>query len=272
MHALHNFVVAGKVLYLGISNTPAWVVSKANEYARQKGLTPFTVYQAQWSCAEREVEREIVSMCIDEGMGICPFGVLAMGYFQTTAQRAAEEKSGEKREGRKVAFVDKPQKTVAADTLETLAIARDVPITSIALAWIRHKAPYVIPILGGRKVEHMEANIKALSIALTQEEIEEIEKAVPIDFGYPSTFLGGAGGARHPGDVWPTKRFGNFDWNPPVQVSGYYWSCIVNNLPFAHSISRRNRILSRQKARLAETTCHGRSKWNEGSDFTSPIP
>ncbi|UKZ83223.1 hypothetical protein TrVFT333_011029 [Trichoderma virens FT-333] len=210
MHSLHNLVVAGKVLYLGISNTPAWVVSKANEYARQKGLTQFSVYQGQWNAAEREIERDVVPMCIDEGIALAPFGVLGMGYFRTSAQRAAEKE--EDREGRKVAFVDKPQKTIMADTLEKIAVARGTSITSIALAWARTKAPYVFPIVGGRKIEHLKANIEALGIDLTAEEKESIEIAVPFNPGYPQELLGGPKGAVYASDTWTTKRLGHFDW------------------------------------------------------------
>ena len=76
MHALNDLVVSGKVLYLGISDTPAWVVSKANEYARQKGLRQFVVYQGFWNASLRDMERDILPMCRDEGMGITPYGVL----------------------------------------------------------------------------------------------------------------------------------------------------------------------------------------------------
>ncbi|TFB02416.1 Norsolorinic acid reductase A [Trichoderma ghanense] len=217
MHSLHNLVVAGKVLYLGISSTPAWVVAKANEYARQKGLTPFSVYQGQWNAAEREIERDVIPMCIDEGMAQAPFGVLGMGYFRTSAQRAAEN-DDEEREGRKVPFVDKPQKTVMADTLEKIAVARGTPITSIALAWVRTKAPYCFPILGGRKIEQLKANIEALAIDLSEEERETIESAVPFHFGYPQEFLGGAKGALYGQDAWTTKRLGHFDWVTPPQA------------------------------------------------------
>ncbi|KAL7948795.1 NADP-dependent oxidoreductase domain-containing protein [Trichoderma barbatum] len=216
MHSLHNLVVAGKVLYLGISNTPAWVVSKANEYARQKGLTQFSVYQGQWNAAEREIERDVVPMCIDEGIALAPFGVLGMGYFRTSAQRAAEKE--EDREGRKVAFVDKPQKTIMADALEKIALAHGTSITSVALAWARTKAPYVFPIVGGRKIEHLKANIEALGIDLTDEEKDSIESAVPFHFGYPQEFLGGPKGAVYGSDTWTTKKLGHFDWVTPPQA------------------------------------------------------
>ncbi|KAL6803135.1 NADP-dependent oxidoreductase domain-containing protein [Trichoderma sp. SZMC 28013] len=215
MHSLHNLVAAGKVLYLGISNTPAWVVAKANEYARQKGLTQFSVYQGHWSAAERDIERDVVPMCLDEGIALAPYGVLGMGYFRTSAQRAAEKE--EERDGRKVPFVDKPQKTAMADALEKIAVARGTSITSIALAWARLKAPYVFPIVGGRKVEHLKSNIEALAIDLTDEEKEAIESAVPFHPGYPQEILGGPKGAVHPSDLWTTKRIGHFDWVAPPQ-------------------------------------------------------
>ncbi|KAI8182750.1 Norsolorinic acid reductase B [Colletotrichum sp. SAR 10_86] len=83
MHSLNDMVVSGKVHYLGISDTPAWVVAKANQYARLLGLRQFVVYQGNWNAAMRDFEREIVPMCMSEGMGICPWGVLNAGRFQT---------------------------------------------------------------------------------------------------------------------------------------------------------------------------------------------
>ncbi|CBF85230.1 hypothetical protein AN1617.2 [Aspergillus nidulans FGSC A4] len=68
---------------IGISDTPAWVVSKANEYARQKGPRQFVVYQGMWNATMRDFERDIIPMCREEGMGLCPYGVLNQGRFQT---------------------------------------------------------------------------------------------------------------------------------------------------------------------------------------------
>lgn len=68
MQSLNHLVVQGKVLYLGVSDTPAWVVSKANQYARDHGLRQFCVYQGRWSAASRDFEREIIPMCRDEGV------------------------------------------------------------------------------------------------------------------------------------------------------------------------------------------------------------
>ena len=75
MYYLNDLVVAGKVLYLGISDTPAWIVSKANEFARGHNLRPFVVYQGRWSAADRDFERDIIPMCKSEGLGICCWGL-----------------------------------------------------------------------------------------------------------------------------------------------------------------------------------------------------
>lgn len=220
MHSLHDFVTSGQVLYLGVSNTPAWIVSMANEYARNHGLTPFSVYQGQFSAAERDIERDVLPMCNNQGMAFLPYGVLGSGYFRTSAQRAMEAANPErKRVGRNVSFVDKPQKTIVADSLEKIAQARGVHLTTVALAWARTKGPHVIPLVGGRTIEQLKQSVEALSLDLTKEEIKAIEEAIPFDFGYPQTILGGPGGATQPSDVWLTKRFGHFDWVASAQVS-----------------------------------------------------
>lgn len=83
MQSLNALVTSGKVLYLGISDTPAWVVSKANQYARDHGMRQFSVYQGMWSASCRDFEREIIPMCRDEGMALAAWGALGGGAFKT---------------------------------------------------------------------------------------------------------------------------------------------------------------------------------------------
>ena len=70
MDGLHTLVLQGKVLYLGVSDTPAWVVSSANRYARMSGKTPFIIYQGAWSVIDRDFERDILPMAISEGTSL----------------------------------------------------------------------------------------------------------------------------------------------------------------------------------------------------------
>jgi aryl-alcohol dehydrogenase-like predicted oxidoreductase len=87
MRGLQALVTAGKVLYLGVSDHPAWVVMKANAYARQHGLTPFSLYQGKWSAAFRDMEAEIIPMCRDQGMAIVPWEPLGGGKLLSKEQR-----------------------------------------------------------------------------------------------------------------------------------------------------------------------------------------
>ncbi|KAJ5536043.1 hypothetical protein N7513_009229 [Penicillium frequentans] len=185
MNSLNQLVTSGKVLYLGISDTPAWIVSKANQYARDHALRPFSVYQGQWNAARRDFEREIIPMCAAEGMGICPWGAIGGGAFKTAAHREELEKDGNP--GRQVEVRDIDIKV--SEVLEKVAARHNTIITGVALSYLLHKFPYVSPIVGGRKVEHLEGNIDALRLQLSKEEIDEIEGAYEFDFGFPMNFL-----------------------------------------------------------------------------------
>ena len=181
MQSLHHVVASGKVLYLGISDTPAWVVSKANEYARQQGLTQFSVYQGYWNAAMRDFERDIIPMCEAEGMALVPWGVLGRGMFMTP------EEFEKKTEGRTGTQPEKVKKVAIA--LNEIAKKKGTQTTSVAVAYVMHKSPYVVPIVGGRKLEHLKSNLEALSIELSDEEIDYIENAAPFEIGFPLSFL-----------------------------------------------------------------------------------
>src|SRR5947209_4725208 len=169
MTSLNNLVVAGKVLYLGISDTPAWVVVKCNDYARQHGLRQFSVYQGRWSAAERDFERDIIPMCMAEGMSLAPWGALGGGHFKPKEQVGKEG-------GRNLPAAKTGKEEVVSEVLDKIAKKKGTLITSVAFAYVMHKAPYVFPICGGRKVEHLKGNIEALALQLSKDEIDEIEK------------------------------------------------------------------------------------------------
>ncbi|KZT58609.1 Aldo/keto reductase [Calocera cornea HHB12733] len=191
MRALDDVVKSGKVLYLGISDTPAWIVSKANEYARAHALTPFVVYQGEWSCIKRDFERDILPMCAHEGMGVAPWGVIAGGRLRTQAQLEQRLKEGGDLRYGQNELTEAEKKMSAA--LEKVAnqIGGDANLANVAIAYTLHKQPYVFPIIGGKKVSHLKDNIKALSIHLTREQIDFLDAAVPFDIGFPQSFLGG---------------------------------------------------------------------------------
>ncbi|KAB8274757.1 NADP-dependent oxidoreductase domain-containing protein [Aspergillus minisclerotigenes] len=160
MHSLNDLVVSGKVIYLGISDCPAWVVAKANQYVRDHGLRQFSVYQGLWNASFRGFEREILPMCRDENMGVVPGGTLGQGQFPTEAGYKEREQNNPGRKGRPPRMARKP-------------------------------SPYFFPVVGGRKVEHLRGTIAALDLSLSVEEMAQIEAAYPFDHGFPHTFLSG---------------------------------------------------------------------------------
>lgn len=188
MHALDDIIKSGKILYLGISNCPAWVVSKANQYARDHGLRQFTIYQGLWNASARDIERDILPMCRDEGMGVAVWGSLGRGTFKTEEQRA---KQTSEKEGRGSEAPSEQLKAVI-NSLDIIAQRKNTTLTSIALAYVMHKAPYVFPIIGGRKVEQLKHNIEALAVELTSEDIKEIESVGTFDLGFPMNVIGTA--------------------------------------------------------------------------------
>lgn len=205
MHTLNDLVTSRKVLYLGISDTPAWLVVKMNCYARQHGLRQFSVYQGRWSAADRDFEREIIPMCMDEGMSLAPWGALGGGFFKPKEQLG--------KDGRTFPAGKTGKEEQVSLVLEKVANAKNVPMTSIALAYVMHKAPYTFPIVGGRKVEHLKSNIEALGLRLTPEEVKEIDGAYKFEIGFPHNLLNPSNNMMlGPEDNIFSQRFGFFDY------------------------------------------------------------
>ncbi|KAF8998537.1 NADP-dependent oxidoreductase domain-containing protein [Cyathus striatus] len=181
MHSLHNLVVQGKVLYLGASDTPAWVVSSANQYARCHGLTPFVIYQGSWNIMERSFERDIIPMARAEGMALAPFGVLAHGKIRTDADEEQRRQTGEG--GRTIMSPNwernEKQKMVCKALEKVAGEVGAKSITSVAIAYLMHKTPF-----------HLKANIEALEIAISREQMKYLDSVVPVDLGFPGSMIG----------------------------------------------------------------------------------
>ncbi|PGH14047.1 hypothetical protein AJ79_03317 [Helicocarpus griseus UAMH5409] len=191
MDSLHTVVQQGKVLYLGVSDTPAWVVSAANTYARAHGKTPFSVYQGRWNVLMRDFERDIIPMARHFGMALCPFDVLGGGKLQSRQQIDARREAGE---GLRAMFSPGDQNEEerrVSEVLETIAKQHGAAsVQQIAIAYVIQKARNVFPVIGGRKVEHLQDNIEALSIRLTDEQIEQLENIKEFEIGFPMSLIG----------------------------------------------------------------------------------
>lgn len=190
MDSLQILVEQGKVLYLGISDTPAWVVSAANSYARAHGKTPFSIYQGRWNVMLRDFEREIIPMARHFGMALAPWDVMGGGKFKTKEEIERRKAQGQGLRSMLNAEQSGEEAAMSA-ALEKVANEHKIKsLTAVALAYVMAKAPNVFPLVGGRKVEHLKENIQALNIRLTAEQIEYLESQKPFDVGFPSNFIG----------------------------------------------------------------------------------
>ncbi|KAH0397010.1 aryl-alcohol dehydrogenase AAD14, partial [Aureobasidium melanogenum] len=149
MDSLHILVEQGKVMYLGISDTPAWIVSAANYYAKAHGKTPFSIYQGRWNIMLRDFEREIIPMARHFGMALAPWDVLGGGKFQS---KAAIEERKKKNEGLRKMMGSSEQnedEVKMSAALEEIANEHNVTVTAVALAYVMSKTINVFPLVGG---------------------------------------------------------------------------------------------------------------------------
>ena len=217
MDSLDAVVKQGRVLYLGISDTPAYIVSAANTYARATGKTQFSIYQGRWNVILRDMEREIIPMARHFGMAIAPWDSIGggkllpeglciykthcnnrltlfpflTGRFQTVKQMEEKKKNNEGIRSLMAGPDQTENEKAISAALDKIAQAHGLESpTAVALAYVMAKAPNVFPIVGGRKVKHLQDNIKALDIKLSTEDIEYLESIVAFEPGFPNNFVG----------------------------------------------------------------------------------
>jgi aryl-alcohol dehydrogenase-like predicted oxidoreductase len=186
MRALDDQVRAGKILYIGISDTPAWIVAQANTMAALQGWTPFIGLQVSYSLLQREAERELIPMAKAFDIGVTAWAPLSGGVLsgKYTGGRPADSKrvevSGDRISERNRSIVE---------TVES--IAQDIGRTpaQVALNWIRQQEGTPIPIIGARTQEQIKDNLNCLAFELTPEQIDVLTKASSIDLGFPHDFL-----------------------------------------------------------------------------------
>lgn len=189
MRGLDDLVRQGKVLYVGISDTPAWVVSASNMLADLRGWSRFVALQIPYSLRRRDVERAEVPMARQWDMAVLPWGLLGGGVL---TGKYTDGSSDPKRYD-----IEELGEETQALVRALQAVADEVGRTpsQVAINWVRQQQQaQMIPILGARTLAQMQDNLGALEWALTPEQIDRLSEASPIEYGFPRDFL--EGGAR----------------------------------------------------------------------------
>jgi aryl-alcohol dehydrogenase-like predicted oxidoreductase len=182
MRALDDLVRGGKVLYVGISDTPAWVVSQANTLADLRGWSRFVAYQGEYSLASRAPERDILPMTQAMEMTYLPWGILEGGEITGKYNAPSEEPRRSNDTSERIKKM--------ASTLMALANETGHTPSQIAINWVRQRPYHMIPIIGARSETQLKENLGCLGFELTKEQIECLDNASPIDLGFPHSFLG----------------------------------------------------------------------------------
>jgi aryl-alcohol dehydrogenase-like predicted oxidoreductase len=173
LEALDLLVKQGKVRYLGASSTWAWRVMKSLAYSDSRGLARFVSMQDHYNLVYREEEREMVPLCVDQGLGMIPWSPLARGRLARAADAATPRMSGDA--GMADQLYDHPGDTAVIEANRKVAAARGVSPAETALAWLLSKPGVTAPIIGATRMEHLEIAVKALDLTLTAEEMKELE-------------------------------------------------------------------------------------------------
>jgi len=181
MRALDDLVRAGKVLYVGISDTPAWVVSQANMLADLRGWSRFVAYQGEYSLASRAPERDILPMTEALDMTFLAWGVLEGGEMTGKYNSPSSESKRSQDTNERI-------KSIAAELMET---AKEIGCTpsQAAINWVRQRPYRMIPIIGARTEKQLKDNLGCLDFELTADQIKKLSEASPVDLGFPHSFL-----------------------------------------------------------------------------------
>jgi aryl-alcohol dehydrogenase-like predicted oxidoreductase len=195
MRALDDQVRLGKVLYLGISDTPAWVVAQLQVLAADHGWSTFAGLQIEYSLVQREVERELIPMARGLGLGVLAWGPLGAGvlsgkYTSARAGAPAAAGAGLPDGARRLADVD-PGRLAVARTVADVAGELGLSSSVVALAWLRAQDG-VIPILGARTAQQLADNLTCLEVGLPPEVVARLDRASHVARGFPHDFLAGA--------------------------------------------------------------------------------
>lgn len=184
LRALDDLVRAGKVRYIGCSNLPAWQVMKALGISRAEGLERFRCTQSYYSLAGRELEREMLPLLKDQHLGLLVWSPLAGGFLSGKFTREGVDANG-RRANFDFPPVDKDRAYAIVDAMRPIAQARDASVSQIALAWLLAQPATTSVIIGARKPEQLEDNLKSIDVVLTPDELKALDDVSRLTLEYP---------------------------------------------------------------------------------------
>jgi aryl-alcohol dehydrogenase-like predicted oxidoreductase len=188
MRALDDLVRAGKVRYLGVSDTPAWKVTQGQLMAEFHGRSPFVGLQIEYSLIERTVEGELVPMARELGLGITPWSPLRGGVLSGKYTRANAAQANPDRGDRVKAFLTERNLAIIDEVLRIAGELGASP-ASVALAWVQSRAGVTSTIIGARRLDQLEQNLAALDLTLRENDVAALNKVSEPSLNFPAPFF-----------------------------------------------------------------------------------
>jgi aryl-alcohol dehydrogenase-like predicted oxidoreductase len=210
MRALDDLVRAGKVRYIGLSDTPAWKVAQAQTIASFRGWAPLIALQIEYSLIERTVEGELIPMALELGLGVTPWSPLRSGVLSGKYTRENAKTAKADRGERVTQFLDEHTFAII-DELTRIAKAHNTTPAAVALAWVQSRPGVASTIIGARRLDQLDQNLEALDGRLTADEIAALDRLSAPTLNFPANFLKSANMFMHAGAtvngeksiVWP---------------------------------------------------------------------
>ena len=184
MRALDDAVRAGKVLYIGVSDAPAWVASRANTLAEWRGWSPLVAIQAPYSLVQRDVERELLPMAETAAMSVAAWSPLAGGIL--SGKFTCGDVAGTSRVS---AGTISERDLAIARTVQDVADELGATASQVAIAWTMARSPAVHPIVGARRLDQLVDNLGAVDCHLDAESLRRLDDASAINLGFPYDFI-----------------------------------------------------------------------------------
>jgi len=186
LRALDDMIRAGKILYIGISDTPAWIISRMNAIAELRGWSQFVALQIKYSLLERTVERELLPMARKLDLAVTPWAVMGGGILSGKYN----ENKNESGRAQMNNSIDENNLSIAS---EVIKVANEISCTpsQVALNWVRQQPGVIIPIIGAKTEIQLQENVDCLKYPLNDEQLNRLNELTKIDLGFPHTFLNG---------------------------------------------------------------------------------
>lgn len=190
MRALDDLVRAGKVRYIGFSDTPAWIVAQAQTMAMFKGWSPLIALQIEYSLLERTVEHDLMPMARELGLGVTPWSPIKGGILSGKYTRENTPKEGEGRYKEDSRYLTERTFKII-DALVEIGKAHGVSAAQVAFKWVQDREGVASTIIGARKIDQLEENLKAIDLELTADETKKLDEMSAPEPIFPHSFLAG---------------------------------------------------------------------------------